>query len=164
MGPITSRTIPVEAVYSTVGEQSPKRVDLPGQVSHETIVRFGQPTAFIVAAPDIGGAAEVAADILSGRRPVPDPVQQDHTLWVVLCFGVGGGYPPPYALRAIRLSGNHLLVEYAKSRHPPLTADMRPYVFWIPLDSLPAGRYELQLREVGSRRTSTVRSQAVQQL
>ena len=78
------------------------------------------------------------------------PADADAQLWAVLWLGSTGSNPPQILIDSVK-AGDDGVFEVAYHRAPRgiMTKDLHPYVAWIPLGKLPAGKYTLRLMASG---------------
>jgi len=114
--------------------------------------RNGSSNVFMVDADTILDALSASARILVGSRSADTSAQKDgpsvssESHWIVVYFGIGPSDPTWWTLENVAVENRKVLVRYRHAKKgQPVTKDLHPYYFWIPIGKLDSGVYELSL-------------------
>jgi hypothetical protein len=94
----------------------------------------------------IRGTAFVFRDGDSADRPSEgDDEKKSAKLWLVAYLGGGWSAPPRWNLDSVVIQGKCIDFRFKEHKPSAYTTDVVRYFYWVPLDSLDAGTYELRL-------------------
>jgi hypothetical protein len=162
------RQIPLASIYTTSVQKELKR--LPGDIKVADPDRIidRKANVFLVAGGDI--AAAVAA---ARPRYLTDPKNKNDKeddmkidvvrggqtpLWIVAYLGSTGSLPPQWMIESVVIKDKAIRVRYTRSNaKEPRSADLRPYLYWAPLGTLPAGEYTLELYDADAKKAAVER-------
>jgi hypothetical protein len=121
----------------------------------ETISGHGASNVFLADAPDIDGAVGAAAGSIIGGRSAdrPIPLNQSNrptgNYWLVAYLGVGSSSGPAFIVDKATVQGAKIRLSYHNPKLTTATADIVPYLYWVPLGKLADGTYDLELYDSG---------------
>jgi hypothetical protein len=152
------RKIPLESIYSTSGQQGmqylTRRLDQPyGPHLQEIYDKFkcGASTLFLVRGKDIAAAARAARRVLAGYREVDRPVATEAQaevapLWLVVYLGpASGSTPPRWWIEGVEVKGQVVRLTFSNPKPLWSTGALHQHFLWVPLGTLKAGTYTLEL-------------------
>jgi hypothetical protein len=147
-----SREIALSEVLSTGTQKGLQRV--PSDRGLEDAMRRldlrhdGSSNALLVDAPNVSDAVNATARVLTGFRAADTPVPYGKLSginWLVVYLGSGHSSPTKWIVENVTVDGNRIRLTYRDPRVGHGTGDSRPYYFWVPLGTLDAAAYNVEL-------------------
>ncbi|MCC6491687.1 MAG: hypothetical protein IT424_01555 [Pirellulales bacterium] len=164
----TARTIPLESVLTTSGQQGLKNVrdvfpEENGYLRQILEGRCGASTAFLVEAPSIIDAVSASAGVFVGSRNAstpatlnkPDPPRG--TFALVAYLGSGGSEPTKWIVDKIEIGPHRIRLSYHAKQPGPETTDVHRYHYWALIDDLNPGYYNVELYDTAENAVTLMR-------
>lgn len=123
----------------------------------------GASNVFLVEAGSICDAVSASAGILAGLRTADTPALTNSVNpslgrhWLVAYLGTGPSTPTWWSVERVNAETNKLKLTYRKAPPSPVTSDEHSYLFWVPLEHLAPGTYQLELHDAERDGASLVR-------
>lgn len=123
----------------------------------------GASNIFLVEAGSICDAVSASAGILAGLRTADTPALTNSVSpslgrhWLVAYLGTGPSTPTWWSVERVDAETNKLKLTYRKAPPSPVTSDEHSYLFWVPLEHLAPGTYQLELYDAERDGASLVR-------
>jgi hypothetical protein len=141
--------LPIKEAWEKDGKQSPDVYRNAIRQIHS--INNGASNAFLVDATTAQDCISASLSVLAGWHSADTPVPVNTTKplrgshWMVAYLGAGPSTPTWWTVESVVVAKDKVILRYKASKPSPATADVRPYMYWIPLGKLASGTYELQL-------------------
>jgi hypothetical protein len=161
--------IPSGEIYTTAIQKGLEHVSLgdhlpfKGQIEIFNQLQPSASNLFLTQANDLNEAVEAGVR-LQGRANLRLPKDaKDSEIWLVVFFGRAQSSPQNWTIDSVEFSQTKVRVNYTvPSKIIIRTRDYVPYFAFVRLKDLIAGRYDLELRESGSKEVTLMRKVRLQ--
>jgi hypothetical protein len=175
----TSHVIPLSSITSTSGQEELQPAKAGTRIENGKAVYVsefgyilqqifngsdsGASNVFLVEAPqNINDAVSASSGVLIGERTAeipaplnkPDPPRGNY--WMIVYLGCAGSEPAKWIVERVAIENCRIRFSYY-SPVSPETCDVHHYFYWIPLGSLAAGNYELELYDIKQKAVTLMR-------
>ena len=108
----------------------------------------GASNLFLSTAKDVNEAISMALRFPE-QSEVLLPKQGDKSqIWMIVFMGSTSSVPPHWTIERVEYNQSKIRVTYSvESRLGARTRDLHPYFYWIPLQGIQYGKYDLLLRD-----------------
>lgn len=174
------RTIGRDVVYSTSGQEGlKKQVDALFKLKEKRKVPafpysdhlqelldhsrgMGASNIFLVRGDDITWAIRGSSWVFGAGETADRPSEGDDDkkskkIWLVAYLGGGWSEPARWNLESVEIQEKRIDFRFKEHKPFAATADLVRYFYWVPLDSLKAGTYELRLIDLNLGRPTLAR-------
>jgi len=150
--PDETREIPLSSIVSTRG-QFGRQQSTSGYLAQIYEKMSGPSNVFLADAPDIDGAVSAAFGAMVGFRSADTPVTLDQSnpprgnYWLVTYLGTSTSTGPWFIVDKITVDRSKIRFSYHTPKLSTVTADLVPYLYWVPIGNLADGTYDLELHD-----------------
>ena len=164
------KDLPLETIYYTFQQNGVKVLRQRDVVEKYHIIlkelfksaaEMGASNVFLARCDDISEAVKVTWRAFCRSEPVevvfPRPkYTKSDRFWLVVYLGTTESHGK-WLLKSAQIKGNTVRLTYRIGREGVLLMDMHPYLAWVPLGTLEAGSYVLELFDEGEKQVTLLR-------